>query len=138
MTWTPPDTGIQSNLQMRDPRTESVNRGHLLAGAPTSLMQSDLLAVIGPALSTRSDTFVIRCYGDVTTQPGSLTTKAGCWIEAVVQRTPEFCDPSQPPETEVCGTTDSSQFNPQLKLVNRLLGRRFQVVSVRVLTPKEL
>lgn len=138
VTWTPLDSGIQSNLQMRDPRSESINRGHLLAGAPTSLMQSDLLSVIGPALTTRSDTFVIRCYGDVTTQPGSLTTKAGCWLEAVVQRTPEFCDPTQPPETEVCGATDSYQFNPQLKLANRLLGRRFQLVSVRVLSPKEL
>jgi hypothetical protein len=138
VTWTPRDSGMQSNLQMRDPRSESINRGHLLAGAPTSLMQSDLLSVIGPALTTRSDTFVIRCYGDVTTQPGSLTTKAGCWLEAVVQRTPEFCDPTQPPETEVCGATDSYQFNPQLKPANRLLGRRFQLVSVRVLSPKEL
>jgi len=136
--WTPPDSGIQSNLQMRDPRTESVNRGHLLAGAPTALMQSDILSVIGPALTSRSDTFVIRCYGDVTTQPGSLATRAGCWLEAVVQRTPEFCDPTQPPETEVCDAVNSYQFNPQLKMVNRLLGRRFQIVSVRVLAPKEL
>jgi hypothetical protein len=136
--WTPPDSGIQSNLTMQDPRSEGTNRGHLLTGAPTSLMQSDLLAVIGPALTTRSDTFVIRCYGDITTHPSSLSTKAGCWIEAVVQRTPEFCDPSQPPETEVCSATDSYQFNLKLKLVNRLFGRRFQIVSLRILSPKEL
>jgi hypothetical protein len=136
--WTPPDPIVQSALTAQDPRTPGTNRGHLLAGAPTSLLQADLLAVIGPALTTRSDTFVIRCYGDVTTNAGSITPKAGCWIEAVVQRSPEFCDPTQPPETEVCDPTESYRFNPQLKMVNRLLGRRFQVISLRYLSPKEL
>ena len=32
----------------------------------------------------------------------------------------------------------SYRFNPQLKMVNRLLGRRFQVISLRYLSPKEL
>jgi len=136
--WTPADPIIQANLTLQDPRTPGTNRGHLLVAAPTSLMQSDLLAAIGPALTTRSDTFVIRCYGDVTTNAGAITPKSGCWIEAVVQRSPEFCDPIQPPETEVCDATDSYKFNPQLKMVNRLLGRRFQIISVRYLTPKEL
>ena len=136
--WTPLDPIIQSALTAQDPRTPGTNRGHLLAGAPTSLLQSDLLEAIGPALTTRSDTFVIRCYGDVTTNAGAITPKAGCWIEAVVQRSPEFCDPTQPPETEVCDPTDSYRFNPQLKMVNRLLGRRFQVISLRYLSPKEL
>jgi hypothetical protein len=136
--WTPPDPIIQANLTLQDPRTEGTNRGHLLIGAPTSLLQSDLLAAIGPALTTRSDTFVIRCYGDLTTKPGATTSQAGCWIEAVVQRSPEFCDPSQPPETEVCDAADSYRFNPQLRMVNRLLGRRFHVISLRYLTPREL
>jgi hypothetical protein len=136
--WTPTDTIIRANLTLQDPRTAGVNRGHLLIGAPGSLLQSDLLAVIGPALTTRSDTFVIRCYGDVTTNPGAITSLAGCWIEAVVQRSPEFCDPTQSPETDVCDRTDSYRFNPQLKMVNRLLGRRFHVISVRYLTTREL
>ena len=136
--WTPTDTIIRSNLTLQDPRSEGVNRGHLLIGTPGSLLQSDLLAVIGPALTTRSDTFVIRCYGDVTTNLGSLTSQSACWIEAVVQRSPEFCDPSQSPETEVCDRTDSYRFNPKLKMVNRLLGRRFHVISVRYLTTREL
>lgn len=136
--WTPPDPIIQANLTLQDPRTEGTNRGHLLVGAPTSLLQSDLLAAIGPALTTRSDTFVIRCYGDLTTSPGATTSRAGCWIEAVVQRSPEFCDPSQPPETEVCDAADSYRFNPQLRMVNRLFGRRFHVISLRYLTPREL
>lgn len=108
-----PDGLIRSNLTMQDPRSEGTNRGHLLTGAPTSLMQSDLLAVIGPALTTRSDTFVIRCYGDITTHPSSLSANAGCWIEAVVQRTPEFCDPSQPrkPRSAALPTPTSSTRN---------------------------
>ena len=133
--WTPPRGLGRESLSLFDPRTPETERGHLQAGSPAALTQADLLSVIGPALTTRSDTFVIRCYGDVTANPGSVTTKAATWIEAVVQRSPEFCDDSQPPETEVGNPANPDN---RLKMVNRLLGRRFQVVSFRYLSPKEL
>lgn len=136
--WTPPPGFGREGLSLYDPRTPETERGHLHVGSPAALTQADLLAVIGPALTTRSDTFVIRCYGDVTTNPGSTTAQAGVWIEAVVQRSPEFCDDSQPPETEVSDPANSEMPNPALKMVNRLLGRRFQVVSFRYLSPNEL
>lgn len=107
-------------------------------GSPASLIQSDILSVIGPALTTRSDTFTIRAYGDVAERPGSNSSLGACWVEAVVQRTPEFCDASQPPETEVCSPIDGGLHNPLLKNTNKALGRRFQIVSIRVLSPKEL
>lgn len=109
----------------------------MLMGAPTSLTQADVLAAIGPGLSTRSDTFVIRCYGSAVSL-GSSDPAAGCWLEAVVQRRPEFCDPSQPPETEVCDPTDSYKTNPRLLKVNGVLGRRFRIVSLRVLSSRDL
>ena len=136
--WTWPAPYGRENLSLFDPRTPDVERGHLTVGSPAALMQADLLAVIGPALATRSDTFVIRCYGDVATNPGASGRKAAAWIEAVVQRTPEFCDDSQPPETEVSDVGNADRPNPKLKMVNRLFGRRFQVISVRFLSPKEL
>jgi hypothetical protein len=101
-------------------------------------MQSDILAAVGSALSTRSDTFVIRCYGDATDPLDPSRTLSGCWIEAVVQRIPEFCDPSQPPETEVCKPTDGRLHNPLLNSINRTLGRRFVILSTRTLTQKDL
>ncbi len=132
------DPAYDDNLVLTDPRSGSTNRAHLYQASPASLLQSDILSVIGSALTTRSDTFTIRAYGDVSERPGSNVSLGGCWVEAVVQRTPEFCDASQPPETEVCNPTDGGLHNPLLKNTNKILGRRFQIVSVRVLSPKEL
>ena len=131
------NSSLRQNITMWDPRTVNTNRGHMLMGAPTSLTQADILAAIGPGLSTRSDTFVIRCYGSAVSL-GSSDPAAGCWLEAVVQRRPEFCDPSQPPETEVCDPTDSYKTNPRLLKVNGVLGRRFRIVSLRVLSSRDL
>lgn len=132
------DPAYVGNIVLTDPRSGSTNRAHLHQASPASLLQSDILSVIGPALTTRSDTFTIRAYGDVSERPGSNVSLGSCWVEAVVQRTPEFCDASQPPETEVCSPTDGGLHNPLLKNTNKVLGRRFQIVSVRVLSPKEL
>ena len=127
------------NLQMKDPRFPTVPKAHMLLGAPTSLLQSDILAAIGPALSARSDTFVIRAYGETTEAPGSTSTRAGTWVEAVVQRTPEFVDASQAPETEVHDPNDVAKNNvSKLKLANCCLGRRFEIVSIRILSQKDL
>jgi hypothetical protein len=133
--WT--DPAHRGNLTIEDPRS-TTNRAHLHQASPASLIQSDIMEVIGSALTTRSDTFTIRAYGDVSDRPGSNVSLGSCWVEAVVQRTPEFCDASQPPETEVCHPTDGALHNPLLKNTNKILGRRFQIVSVRVLSPKEL
>jgi hypothetical protein len=132
------DPAYDGNIVLEDPRTRGTNRAHMHQASPASLMQSDILSVIGSALTTRSDTFTIRAYGDVSERPGSNVSLGSCWVEAVVQRTPEFCDASQPPETEVCSPTDGGLHNPFLKNTNKILGRRFQIVSVRVLSPKEL
>ncbi|MCX8487577.1 MAG: hypothetical protein ORN22_00535, partial [Opitutales bacterium] len=125
------------NVNAADPRTGTY-KSHSLRAAPTSLMQSDILEAVGSSLSTRSDTFVIRCYGEATDPLDASRTLAGCWIEAVVQRIPEFCDPSQPPETEVCKSSDGQLHNPLLNPINRTLGRRFVILSTRTLTLKDL
>lgn len=127
----------RGNVVAVDPRN-TTNRGHALRGAPTSLTQADILAAVGSSLATRSDTFVIRCYGDATDPLDPSRTMAGCWMEAVVQRIPEFCDPGQPPETEVGGPLDGQLHNPLLNQMNRTLGRRFVILSTRTLTPKDL
>ena len=131
------------NLQIQDPRYPKSPRGHMLMASPASLLQSDILEAIGPALAGRSDTFIIRAYGEVTEMPGSISTKAGTWVEAVVQRTPEFIDASQPPETEVHDPLDVAKNNStdpakKLKSVNCALGRRFEILSVRFLSAKDL
>lgn len=101
---------------------------------PGWLSQADVLQAIAPSLSARSDTFVIRAYGEVTDpinsppSPASPTIQARAWCEAVVQRLPDYVDDSQRP------TLHPSQANDQ----NRAMGRRFHVVSFRWLSTDDI
>ena len=93
-------------------------------GAPGFLTQADLLQVIGPALSARSDSFLIRTYGEAKNADGEITARA--WCEAVVQRTP---DPIAP---------DPSGLNPDPGQAEGAFGRSFKVVSFRWLSGAEV
>jgi len=55
--------------------------------APGDLSQADVLTSIGPMLSVRSDTFVIRAYGQHKNLDGK--NAADAWCELLVQRMPE-------------------------------------------------
>lgn len=94
------------------------------AGAAGMLLQGDILQTIGARLSARSDTFIIRAYGDARNRAGSATS-AKAWLEAVVQRVPEYIDATQPADEAAAG-------------INRHFGRRFRVVSLRWLSPDEI
>lgn len=93
-------------------------------GAPGYLTQADVLQVISPVLSARSDTFVIRCYGDAKDEAGRVTAKA--WCEAVVQRTPQPIAP------------DQTGLNPDPQKAGGRFGRKFEVRSLRWLSEDEV
>ena len=57
-------------------------------GAPGIVTQMDVLNSIGPNLTARSDTFVVRAYGEALDDAGNVIGKA--WVEVVVQRTAEY------------------------------------------------
>lgn len=97
------------------------------ATAPKHLTQADVLSTLGPSLSARSDTFTIRSYGEAVDAQGSPTAKA--WCEAVVQRVPDYIDPSDEASTPPQDLTQNTNVN---------LGRRFEIVSFRWLSPGEL
>ena len=68
-----------------------VPKGHkntALEGSSANLTQGDLLQALGSQLSARSDTFVIRAYGE-STDPISGEVIASARCEAVVQRIAE-------------------------------------------------
>ncbi len=92
-------------------------------GAPVYLTQADVLQAIGAGLSARSDTFVVRAYGEAVVN-GQVRAKA--WCEAIVQRFPE---PIRP---------DASGVNPQKEGGSPDFGRRFKVKSFRWLNPNEI
>lgn len=93
-------------------------------GAAGHLRQANILTALGSQISVRSDTFVVRAYGDSRDKSGNVLASAYC--EAVVQRVPEFLDPSDSPE--VTPVSD----------VNKLFGRAFRMVSFRWLSNSEI
>ena len=103
-------------------------------GIPGFLTQADVLQKIGGAISARSDTFVIRTYGDVR-NPATGATEGRAWCEAVVQRLPEYLDASasQPPEAG-----SSAAGSAALNATNQTFGRRYTVVSFRWLSAADL
>ncbi|NBX01546.1 hypothetical protein EBR11_03325 [bacterium] len=134
----------QVQLQFDTAPSATQEYGDVKIAAPTALLQSDILAAIGDSLTTRSDTFTIRAYGDVSDKAGGPIAGT-CWIEAVVQRTPDFIDTKDPSERMVYNQLNGLGHNDQtsnptsgLQPANINLGRRFVIVSMRILKPTEL
>ncbi|MBC7979070.1 MAG: hypothetical protein H7Y36_00735 [Armatimonadetes bacterium] len=101
--------------------------GSSAAGAPGYLMQADILNVLGNAATVRSDTFVIRTYGDARDANGRITARA--WCEAVIQRIPDYVD-----QVDAATTAPADLTSP----ANVTFGRRFLVQSFRYLLPDEV
>jgi hypothetical protein len=109
--------------------------GHTQEGASAILSQGDLLSAIGASITVRSDTFVIRSYGDAR-KAGTVTARV--WCEAVVQRVPSFVDPVDAPEKVQAAVLTPGRAVSDLTLVNRRFGRRFEILSFRWLSGDEI
>lgn len=115
-------TGSRSGLAF--PEAEN---GAAAYGIPGYVKQADILTPIAPLLSARSDTFVIRGYGEKTDSTGKVVI-AKAWCEAVVRRSAsyvDFTDEIITPPTNLKSQT------------NKTFGRRFEVVSFRWLNANE-
>ena len=137
-------------------------------GAPGIVTQMDVLNSIGPNLTVRTDTFVVRAYGEALDNAGNTIGKA--WVEVVVQRTPEYVGRANvDPNRRKLATrgvdadlgsgkdeTDARKLyeNPLLEShevrpvsptasareisINRIFGRRFKPVYMRWLSASEI
>lgn len=116
-------------------------------GMARHLSQGDVLSSLAPIMATRSDTFVIRAYGDSKDTDG--VTRATAWCELVVQRTPEWIESTseeatrQNPDYPASNpTTDPIlkkwEENPDLPNACKVFGRKFKVQSFRWLSQGEL
>jgi hypothetical protein len=105
-------------------------------GANAFLSQGDLLEALGASLTVRSDTFVVRAYGDAKDADGKILAKAVC--EAVIQRVPEFVDGSDAPDKVQAALGDPARSVDSLTEPNRRFGRRFEIVGLRWLAPEEI
>lgn len=95
-------------------------------GAPGWVRQADILRPIAPVLSARDDTFTIRAYGDKVAQGGNIIAQA--WCEAVLKRSRNFCDATDPADS----------IEPPTSPTNLAFGRKYEIVSFRWLAPDEV
>jgi hypothetical protein len=100
---------------------------HPYAGTPSYLTQGKILQTIGSHLTARSDTFIIRAYGEARDASGKVTAMARC--EAVIQRTIDYVEPgADAPKVRAEQLTS---------VANQRFGRRMEIVSFKWLSPKE-
>jgi hypothetical protein len=117
------------NAKIYDFSTPLASVGNPAAGAPGWVSQGDLMRLLEPAATVRSDTFVIRTYGEARDAAGKVTATA--YAEAVVQRLPEYLDGVDRP-------TLNASSDPGAAPVNKVFGRRFGIVSFRWLNRSEI
>ena len=105
-------------------------KNHIIAdtgvGVPGYLTQADVLQSLAPVITVRSDTFTIRGYGEARDAAGKVMARS--WCEAVVQRTPQFVDPTDAADAAIASITP----------INQKFGRRFEIISFRQLLPLEI
>jgi hypothetical protein len=92
------------------------------------LTQGDIMTALAPVLFPRSDTFVIRTYGEAV-NPTTGATEGRAWCEATVQRVPEYFDKADAEEVAPAALTST---------INQSFGRRFKIVSFRWLTRSDI
>lgn len=102
--------------------------GSTSAFAPQFLTQADVLSTIGAGLTARSDTFVIRAYGEAL-NPFTQESESRTWCEAIVQRQIDYLEDTANDPQDALGALSGE---------NRVFGRKFKIVSFRWLSPEEI
>ena len=92
------------------------------------LIQQDVLTAIAPYLTTRSDTFVIRAYGDAVNPFDATEVVARAYCEVLVQRVHQ----KHPSEPDVSDPMTIAGANPGE------FGRQFRVIAFRWMMGDEI
>lgn len=122
-----PSSAISSSTDLNGLAEAAAQQGETAEGSPPMLTQSDLLMPLASVMTVRGDTFRIRAYGEARGANNRPTARA--WCEAVVQRIPQYLDPSDEPEIAEADLKSQS---------NKSFGRRFLLTSFRWLSPEEI
>ncbi|BDS08543.1 hypothetical protein NT6N_35830 [Oceaniferula spumae] len=113
-------------------------------GIPGTIKQGDILNSLGATITARSDTFVIRAYGESVSSNDPDRVLARAWCEAVVQRMPTLVSDSgqllKKPNPAYPGNdpagTDAYIDNDAITA--RQFGREYRIISFRWLNAEEV
>jgi hypothetical protein len=101
--------------------------GDLNDGATGYVTQSQLLRPLAPIMTARSDTFVIRSYGDVTVNGEVVAT---VWCEVVAQRNADYVG------SDVVALAAWDE--PTAGSISERFGRGFKILSFQWLSPADI
>ncbi|WP_035604450.1 hypothetical protein [Haloferula sp. BvORR071] len=120
------DRAVATNVagRFKFPEAEQGAAGY---GMPGIVKQGDILTPIAPVLAARSDSFIVRAYGESVDKDGKILARA--WCEAVVERGKDFVDSQDKPEVAIASLQSES---------NKNFGRRYKVAAFRWLHPDEV
>ena len=108
-----------------------INPDWVVAGSPREFTQATIMNLIGPYASVRSDTFIVRAYGDSVDVSDATKVRARAYCEAVVRRVQakHASETEQDVMKSTSGVTEleKSQF-----------GRLFEVVAFRWMDGSEI
>jgi hypothetical protein len=124
--WQGGDRAISTTVSGRFAFPEA-EKGPAGYGMPGVVKQGDILTPIAPILSARSDSFIIRAYGESVDKEGKVLARA--WCEATVERSKNFVDSADLPETVLASLKSDA---------NKTFGRRYEMTSFRWLHPDEV
>ena len=103
-------------------------------GAPSWVTQGDILKPILSYASPRSDTFMVRAYGESRDDSGEVVATAYC--EAVIQRSIDFVDKTNSPDEHHSDRFGNA--NSSFTQLNREFGRNFKLVRFKWINESEL
>jgi hypothetical protein len=118
-----PATGTVTDINSLIPSFVSANRLY----TPGALIQSDVIGAIAPFMTARSDTFVIRAYGDAQ-NPVTDAVEGRAWCEATVQRIPDLAENAAAPIADVIAPNAATY----------PYGRKFKIISFRWLSSSDI
>ena len=95
--------------------------------APGALTQADVIGALASIITARSDTFLVRAYGDAQ-NPVTGTVDGRAWCEALVQRLPDLADNAIAPIADVVAPNTATYPS----------GRKFKIISFRWLSSSDI